>query len=273
MLTVQLTLQVLHDSTEAVAVSCDDDVLPCFDFRSNDVVPERQGTCDGVLQRLTRRKLTGLQALVTSRLVVEYNILLWNDWKIYHQGSLTMNEPTACSAERCSTYLTDDFVVRVLLIHGRRWDIEGTAPDLHLLLAVLFSRLCLVEASEASVVTFVQAPGTDHRQPHLVRALHDGPQGLDGPFKHRGVAHVKLHARLFDGLRSTLGLLQPLLTEVSIKPAAEAVLLVPGAFAVSDDNQAMNTGHFSKVPPKVSLEPDTELSALLSCSHTLADQQ
>lgn len=191
----------------------------------------------------------------------------------HFSDALAVNEPAARSSERCSSYLTDDFVVRVVLIHRRRRDVEGTAPDLHLLLAVLFGRLCLVEAGQASVVTFVQAPGADHGQPHLVRALHDGPQGLDGPFEHGGVAHVKLHARLFDGLRATLGLLQALLTEVGVEPATEAVLLVPGALSVSDDNQAMNTSHFPKASPKASLQPDTELPALLSCSHTPADQQ
>lgn len=64
---------MLNDSTEAVAVSCDDNVLPCFDFGGDDVVPERQRTSDGVLQGLTGGKLTGLQALVTSRLVAECN--------------------------------------------------------------------------------------------------------------------------------------------------------------------------------------------------------
>lgn len=45
-----LTLQVLDDATEAVAVGGDDNVLSRLDFRGDDVIPERQGAGDGVLQ-------------------------------------------------------------------------------------------------------------------------------------------------------------------------------------------------------------------------------
>jgi len=41
---------VLDDATEAVAVGSDDNILPSFDLWSNDIIPERQGTGDGVLQ-------------------------------------------------------------------------------------------------------------------------------------------------------------------------------------------------------------------------------
>ncbi len=159
----------------------------------------------------------------------------------------------------------------MVLVHGWGWDVKGAAPDLHLLLAVFFSCLGLVEASEASVVTLIQTPRTDHRQPHLVSAFHDGPQRLDRTLQYRGVAHVKLEAGILDSLGSTLGLPHTLLTEVGIEPATEAVLLVPGALAVTDDNQTMGSSHVYSV----SSEPDSEPSALLSCvlTHTLADQQ
>lgn len=45
-----LTLQVFDDATEAVAVGGDDNVLPSFDLRSDDVIPERQGAGNGVFQ-------------------------------------------------------------------------------------------------------------------------------------------------------------------------------------------------------------------------------
>ncbi len=48
--TVMLTLQVLDDATEAVAVGGDDNVLSRLDYRGDDVIPERQGAGNGVLQ-------------------------------------------------------------------------------------------------------------------------------------------------------------------------------------------------------------------------------
>lgn len=60
----QLTVQVLDDATETVAVGSDDDVLPGLDFRGDDLVPEGQGAGDGVLQGLAGGQLTWLQVLV-----------------------------------------------------------------------------------------------------------------------------------------------------------------------------------------------------------------
>lgn len=45
-----LTLQVLDDATEAVAVGSNDNILSRLDFWGDDVVPEGQGTGDGVFQ-------------------------------------------------------------------------------------------------------------------------------------------------------------------------------------------------------------------------------
>ena len=72
----------------------------------------------------------------------------------------------------------------MLLIHGGWWDVKGAPPDLHLFLPMLSGRLCLVEASEAPIVPLVEAPGTHHRQPHLVRPVQDGPEGAYGPLQH-----------------------------------------------------------------------------------------
>lgn len=63
-----LTVQVLDDAAETVAVGGDDDVLPGFDLGGDDVVPEGQGPGDGVLQGLTGGQLTWLQVLVAPRL-------------------------------------------------------------------------------------------------------------------------------------------------------------------------------------------------------------
>lgn len=64
-----LTLQVLDDATETVAMGCDDDVLASFDLWNDDIVPVGQCACNGVLQALAGGQLSGLQAFVAPRLV------------------------------------------------------------------------------------------------------------------------------------------------------------------------------------------------------------
>lgn len=61
---------MLDDAAEAVAVGSDDNVLPRLDFWRDDVVPERQGAGDSVLQGLACGELTRLQILVAPGLEV-----------------------------------------------------------------------------------------------------------------------------------------------------------------------------------------------------------
>lgn len=61
---LRLTLQVLDDAAEAVPVGGDDDVLSRLDYWGDDVIPERQSACNGVLQRLTRGELAGFEVFV-----------------------------------------------------------------------------------------------------------------------------------------------------------------------------------------------------------------
>lgn len=61
---MKLTIQVLDNATETVAMGSDNDVLSSLDFRADDVVPERQGAGDGVFQGLAGGELTWLQVLV-----------------------------------------------------------------------------------------------------------------------------------------------------------------------------------------------------------------
>lgn len=141
-----------------------------------------------------------------------------------------------------AAHLANGVVVGVLLVHGGRRDVKGAPPDLHLLLPVLGGRFRLVEACEAPVMPLVEAPSAHHRQPHLVRAIQDGPEGTDGPLQHRRIADVKLHLGVLDGLGSPPGLLGPLFTQLCIEPATETVLLVPCALAVPDHHKAVG-GH------------------------------
>lgn len=57
---------MLDNATEAVAMGCDYDVFAGLNLRYNNLIPERQGTSDGVLQALTDGKLTLFQTLVSS---------------------------------------------------------------------------------------------------------------------------------------------------------------------------------------------------------------
>lgn len=61
---MKLTIQVLDNATETVAVGSDNDVLSRLDFRADDFVPEGQGAGDGVFQGLAGGQLTWLQVLV-----------------------------------------------------------------------------------------------------------------------------------------------------------------------------------------------------------------
>ena len=82
------------------------------------------------------------------------------------------------------------------LVHGWGRGVKRAPPDLDLGLSVLGGCLCLVEAGQTAVVALIQAPGPVDRQPHLVNAVQDVPQGPDGPLQHRGVAHVKFIASI-----------------------------------------------------------------------------
>lgn len=141
----KLTIQVLDDATETVAVGSDDDVFSSFDFRGDDVVPEGQRAGDGVLQGLAGWELTWLQVLVAPGLE-----------GVSTAGVSLLPDAAGAPAEarRCS-HLTDDLVVGVVLVHRGRRDVKRAAPDLHLLLAMLLRRLSFVETGQAAIVTFV----------------------------------------------------------------------------------------------------------------------
>lgn len=62
---------MLDNTTQAVSMGCNEDVLAGFDLRDNDLIPEGQGACNGVLQTLTGGQLTLLQTLIAPRLVVK----------------------------------------------------------------------------------------------------------------------------------------------------------------------------------------------------------
>ena len=80
-----------------------------------------------------------------------------------------------------SCHLAYGLIEVMPFIHGWGRNIKGTPPDLDLCLAVLGSGLSLVQSSQATVVALIESPGSVDRQPHLVNAVQDIPQGTDGP--------------------------------------------------------------------------------------------
>ena len=96
-------VEVLDDAAEGVSVGSDQDLLSGQDLRHDGVVPVGQGSLDGQLKGLEHRELLGL-------------------------GLLSI-----------SGVFDDDVVVRVVRVHRRWGDVEGTAPDLEgFLSAVVF---------------------------------------------------------------------------------------------------------------------------------------
>ena len=74
--------------------------------------------------------------------------------------------------------IDDGVVVGVVLLHGGRGHVEGAAPDLDLLLAVLGRRLRLVQPRQPAVVALVQPPRLLHLQVLLADRVQDDLQGV-----------------------------------------------------------------------------------------------
>lgn len=68
-----LTLKVLHDASQAVAVGSNQHPLSLFDLRNNLLIPEGQRSGDGVLQALTAGELVLSQVSIAA--VLQRNII------------------------------------------------------------------------------------------------------------------------------------------------------------------------------------------------------
>ncbi|MNN46844.1 hypothetical protein D3C81_1612430 [compost metagenome] len=134
-----------------------------------------------------------------------------------------------------------DRVARIFQVHRRRRDVVRTAPHLDLVFAVLGGSLSLVQALQATVVALVEAPGLAHRQPILIKLGQRTLQGVDGALEHRGVGDVELQAFLAHQAAGGSRFPAPLLGQVDIHPAGEAVVQVPLALAMAQQYEF--TGH------------------------------
>jgi hypothetical protein len=87
------------------------------------------------------------------------------------------------------------FAARVVGAQCRRLRAVAAAPDQHLRVTVLQRGLGLVQALQRAVVTFVQAPVADHRQPGAVEFVEAVPKRPDRALEHRGVGQVEVETR------------------------------------------------------------------------------
>ena len=117
---------------------------------------------------------------------------------------------------------------------GRRHVVAAT-PDQHLVFTVLSRGLGLVQAGQAAVVTLVEAPVAHYRQPHLVHAFLHVPEGAHGALEYRHMGHVEEEAGVLECLAALVGLADPLLGQIHIRPATEAVFQVPRRLAMADE--------------------------------------
>ena len=192
---VRDSLEVLYDTTEAVAVGHNHDVVVLLEGWEDLALPVRHNTLDAVLKSFCAR-----------------NVLVWNESVARILGS----------------------AVRIVLRKVVRSHVEAAAPDEHLLVTVLLGGLGLVQTLKHSVMLLVEPPGLLYRDPVEIHSVEDVVEGLDGSLKVRGVGHLEGDSGLFEGLSGVEGFLYALLAEVNVGPSCEPVLLVPLALAVTD---------------------------------------
>jgi hypothetical protein len=96
-------------------------------------------------------------------------------------------------------------------------------------------------------MALIQPPGVMHRDPHPVHFLQHDPQGFDGTPEHGGECHVEGEAFLFQEAASGLHFLQAFFVQVDVRPAGEAVLLIPDRLTVAQQDDFGHGG----VPLKI----------------------
>ncbi len=119
----------------------------------------------------------------------------------------------------------------------RRRNVIGAAPDQDLFGAVPLGRLGLVEAGEAAVVALVQPPILLGRDPHLTRGVQRQPEGANGAGQNRGEGLVEFDPSRLQKLSGLAGFFLALGRQIDVHPSGEAVLEVPLALAVADQDK------------------------------------
>lgn len=75
---------------------------------------------------------------------------------------------------------------------------------------MLSSRLCLVEARQATIVPFIETPSLVDGDICLTNLFQHCLQGNLGSFQHRSKSHIKVIASVFESFPSCMSLLDTL---------------------------------------------------------------
>jgi len=124
-----------------------------------------------------------------------------------------------------------------------RRNIITAPPKLYLRFAKFDGHFRFIQALQIAVVTLVQLPGPDHRDPFQAHFFHDDPQGFDGPLEDRGIGQVEGVSFGLEQLAGIVGLFQPQFGQADIRPPCEPVFQVPGALSVADQDDFISSSH------------------------------
>ena len=91
-------------------------------------------------------------------------------------------------------------------------------------------------------MALVEPPVPAHGHPEPAHLLQRQVQGPDGSGQHGGVGHVHGEACLGEEGAGRAGLLFPLSGQVDVPPAGEAVLQIPLALAVAEQDERPHGG-------------------------------
>ena len=129
------------------------------------------------------------------------------------------------------------------------------------MLAVFGGGFGLIETLQRAVVALVQAPGADDGDPHLVELLGDHVVGLDGALEQRGIAEVEDVTFALENLAGFERLGDAFFTEVDVGPAGEAILFVPRALAVADEDEFIHPRLLQKSASGAAMEAGNQPGA------------
>ena len=125
---------------------------------------------------------------------------------------------------------------RAFVIGTQQWrqHVVGTTPNVHLFVTILFSCLLLVLALQSAIVTFVQTPSLEFRNPKLVAFFQCVVQRLDRTLQNRSVGVVKFQTVFLQCLTGSLCLFNTFWSQVNVYPASKLVGLVPFTLTVTN---------------------------------------
>lgn len=197
-LLVRDLIEILDQSPQTVSVGGDQNLLPGSNCGRNGLIPEGGEAIDGVFETFGERD----------------------------EGRVDVG-----------VFGVVPGVHGVVLGHERGRDVVRPSPDRDLFLSVQGSGLGLVQTLKTAVHALVEAPRADDGDPVKVELVLDVEERLDGALEDAGEGDVKDKVVVLEDLSCGDRFGLSCGREVGVKPAAEAVLKVPRAFSVADDDE------------------------------------